>query len=62
MLVAQEPVKKPTEFLAASRQYSQALSSQGGGGCRLSAEVAAARSWFSLARKIKNGRNVNSKV
>lgn len=64
VLVAQELVRKPIEFLAASRQYSQALSSQGGGACRVSAEVGSEEdfSCLSFARKIKNGLNVKSRV
>lgn len=63
-LVAQDPVKKPIEFLAASRQYSQAVLSHDGGVWLFSAEPSSDEelSCFNFARKIKNGLNVNSRV
>ncbi len=53
------------QCLVASRQYSHAVSSHGGGVGRLLLFVTVpeeASSWRSLARSTRNGRNVSTRV
>ncbi len=58
------PARKAMECRAASRQYSHAESSQGGGVGRLAAAASPAEAFSccSLGGSTRNGRNISNKV